>query len=78
MRKTIYVTWIIRPTEFCRSIGYKTKHYAVKCDNENQAYEVISDVNAIDGVSYLRMNKCGRINKDAKVMLYGSDIIHNL
>ena len=77
-RKPIYVTFSIRPTDYVRSMGYENKYYAVKCDTMDNAMEAMSDINSIDGISYLRINKCGRIRKDAKVILYGSNYIGEL
>lgn len=63
----MYVTFQIKPCEFARMCGFETKRYAIKCENLEQLGEVLSDVNSIDGITYLRVNKSkkplkGRIN----------------
>lgn len=70
---TIYVTFQIKPTEYCISLGYKTKYYAIKCGSMNDAREAASDVNSIDGVSHIYINKCGRLkHEDTKIILFGN------
>lgn len=66
----MYVTYQIKPTEFCRQLGHKTEYYAVRCTEENWR-EIAADINSLDGVTYIRLNKCGRIRKDAKILNYG-------
>ena len=72
--KNVYVTFQVKPTKFCQTmLGLKTKHYAIKCNNIKDAHEAASDVYGIDGISYLRINTCGRLrHKDTKIILYGS------
>lgn len=71
--KKIYVTFQIRPNNYFRLMGYQTKHYAIKCDNLDNALEAAADVYSLCGVSHIRINKCGRLrHKDTKVILYGS------
>lgn len=77
--KTIYVTFQIKPTEYCRSLGCKTKHYAVKCSSMATAQEAAADINSIDGISHIYINQCGRLrHKDTKVILFGRDYIGEL
>lgn len=66
--KKFYVTYKIVPTIFAMAVGIQTEYHAVECESESEAYEVASDVNSLDGISYLRVNKCGRINKQSKVI----------
>lgn len=70
--KTIYVTFQIKPTEFISLLlGLKTEHYAIKCDNEEQALEAASDIYSFDGITYLRINRCGKLrHKDTKIIQY--------
>lgn len=71
--ETIYVTFQIKPTAYCMSLGYEAKHYAIKCSSMDNAREAASDVSSIDGVSHLYINKCGRLkHKDTKVIMFGS------
>lgn len=60
----MYVTFQIKPCEFARMCGFETKRYAIKCENLEQLGEVLSDVNSIDGVTYLRVNKSKKPLKD--------------
>lgn len=71
--KAIYVTFQIKPTDFVKSLlGLKTSHYAIKCDNEKDAREAASDVYSIDGVTYIRINRRGRLrHRDTKILPYG-------
>lgn len=71
IHKWVYVTYQIKPTEFVRNLGYKTQYFAVRCKDEEDALEALMDLNSLDGVTYLRINKCGRIRKDAKIVNYG-------
>lgn len=60
----VYVTFNIRLTPY---LGSAIKRYAIKCDNDNEAYDIASDVNSIDRVSYIRFRH-SKPYKDAKVM----------
>ena len=65
MNSNIYVTFQVKP----RILTYlPTKYYAVKCENMEEARNVASDIYSYDGISYLRINKCGKIRKDATIM----------
>lgn len=69
-KKSWYVTYQIKPTEFCRQLGHKTEYYAVRCTEDNWR-EIASDINSLDGVTYIRLNKCGRLHKGVKILEYG-------
>ena len=74
MAKTIYVTFQVKPTEFCRAMGFKTLYFAIECHGEEQARAAAADVNSIDGVTYIRFNHCLRSrHKDLKVIHWASD-----
>lgn len=77
-RKPIYVTFSIRPSKHIWPMEHTNRYYAIKCDTMDNAMEAMSDVKSIADISYLRINKCGRIRKDAKVILYGSYYIGEL
>lgn len=70
-KKCWYVTYQVKPTQFVReTMGIPTKYYAVRCTEDNWR-EIAADINSLDGVTYIRLNKCGRIRKDAKIVNYG-------
>ena len=71
-RQPIYVTFIFKPAPIFKAQGQKTVRFAIKCDTMKQAREAGADVNGIDGLSHLYINKCGRVHKDSNVILYGS------
>lgn len=61
-----FVTFRIRPhIVLATLLGFKTKYFAVRCQSEQQAKEVASDVYSIDGISYLKIKKSKRLRKDA-------------
>lgn len=70
----MYVTFQIAYHHFWQR--WKTVRYAVKCPNEKIALEVASDINSIDGISYLRLNRCGKINKNCRV-ISSEDYLNN-
>ena len=77
--KTIYVTFQIKKPPYCFAPTITTRYYAIKCSRMADAQEAASDVNSIDGVSHIYINKCGRLrHKDTKVILYGSYYIGEL
>lgn len=72
--KTHYVTFQVIPTDYLKGLGYKTKYYAVKCDNEKDTFECVSDLYGMEGLSYLRINNCGRLrHKNTKIIQYGKN-----
>lgn len=72
--KPIYVTFQIKPTLYLMAMGYNTKHYAIKCSSMDDAYDAASDINSFCGVTYIRINKCGRLrHKDTIVMINGDN-----
>ena len=42
--------------------------YAVQCRNFEQAREVASDANSLDGIMYLRISTNPRLSKDVKII----------
>lgn len=72
--RTIYVTFQIKEPPYLFAPTIVTKHYAIKCGNMNDAKEAAADIYSFDGVSYVYINKCGRLrHKDTKVILFGSN-----
>ena len=65
MKPNIYVTFQVKYGIFTHK---PTKYYAVKCKDIEEAMAVASDIYSYDGISYLRINKCGKIRKDATIM----------
>lgn len=53
MGNKIYVTFQVR------FVHEGIKKYAVECKSLKEAREIAADVNSFDGVTYLRLNKCG-------------------
>ena len=67
----MYVTFNVRNLP---CFGGKIERYAIKCENIEQARCIASDVNAFDGVSYLRISS--RKNHTRKLWyLTGIDIL---
>ena len=59
-----FVTFQIKPCEYARLVGCETHYYAVKCNNDEEVREILSDACSIDGVTYLRVNNGkSRMNK---------------
>ena len=52
-----YVTFQMKPGDFAKAMGIETKYYAVECNNDEEAKEIMSDAYSIDGVTYIRVNK---------------------
>lgn len=73
----LYVTFQIKPTFMGRALGIKTKYYAIKCETYDEATDVALDINSLDGVTYLRINKCGKLSrKDVKILPSNDYIKH--
>lgn len=73
MEKSIYVTCQVKPTAYVAAVtGQGTKRYAVKCNGELQAIGVANDLFSLDGVSYVKFNKCGRF-KHKDIVFCGAD-----
>lgn len=71
--KTIYVTFHVKKQPYFMASTRISYFYAIKCSNISDAKEAASDVNSIDGVLYVRINKSGRLpHKNTKVILFGS------
>ena len=70
----VYVTFQIRPTDFVTATtGKEVEYHAIKCSDYNQAVTIASDVNGLDGVSYVRINRCGHLKHKAKANIISSD-----
>lgn len=39
------------------------KHYAIKCYNNQQINDILSDLYAYDGINYIRINNTGNSNR---------------
>lgn len=42
---------------------YTMRRVAVKCETEEQAREVALDLNSMEGIKNIRLNRCGKIRK---------------
>ena len=70
----IYVTYQIKPTAFVSAMtGEKTKYYAIKCNDYAQAVDIASDVNSLDGVTYVRINQCGHLKHKDTIISDGNE-----
>ena len=65
MFKYVYVTFQIKPAKV---LNQPAKHYAVQCKDMDEALEVASDINSLDGAAYIRLNKSGRLHKGVKML----------
>lgn len=63
-----YVTFQIKPSAYCRALGMETKKYAIECPDMESAQEVAADVNSLDGVTYLRINKSGKLGQGVTII----------
>lgn len=68
MFKYVYVTFQIKPAKV---LNLPTKRYAVQCKDMDEALEVASDINSFDGVTYIRINKSGRLCKGVNILKVG-------
>lgn len=66
----IYVTFQVKPSNYCKNLGYTTQRYAIKCENMEQALKRMRDVYSYEGISYLRLNKCGRLKKRTTILTW--------
>jgi hypothetical protein len=70
----IYVTYQIKPSVFVTAVtGKQTEYHAIRCKNYDQAAVIASDVNSLDGVTYLRINRCGHLKHKDKVIITSGD-----
>lgn len=53
----IYITFQIKPTEYLKGMGYKTKKFAVACENDIDYFKVGMDLASLEGISYLRVRQ---------------------
>ena len=66
--KVKYVTFQMKPCDFANAMGVETKYYAVKCNNDEEVKEIMSDAYGIDGVTYIRVNKGATRMKGRKIL----------
>lgn len=70
----VYLTFILKPCKLLQEMGCDTVHFAIKTADEMQAWDAASDIYSIDGLSYMHINKCGRLHhKDVVTMKFGTD-----
>lgn len=70
----IYVTYQIKPSVFVTAVtGKQTEYHAIRCKDYDQAVVIASDVNSLDGVTYLRINRCGQLKHKDKVIIMSGD-----
>ena len=68
----MFVTFQFRPSKYIATVmGVKTEKLAIECHTMEEAHEIMADVNSYDGISYIRLNKCGRLPKGTKVVKLG-------
>lgn len=49
---------------------YTKRRVAVKCETEEQAHEVALDLNSMEGITNIRLNRCGKIRKHFMIFDY--------
>ena len=76
--ETMYVTFRVDSTPFCKAVGISTRYYAVECRGEENAKAVAIDLNSIDGVDNVRINKSGRIPKKREIIPFGENYIKRI
>jgi hypothetical protein len=70
----VYVTFQIRFTDFvAATTGKKVEYHAIKCNDYDQAVTIASDVNGLDGASYVRINRCGHLKHKDKTNIISGD-----
>ena len=62
-REMIYVT-------FNDDTIYDKRRVAVECETEEQAHEVALDLNSMEGVKNIRLNRCGKLRKHFVIFDY--------
>lgn len=68
VKKIMYVTFQFKPSKYVETVmGVKTRKYAIACESIDEAHEIMADVNSFDGVSYIRLNKCGKLPKGTRI-----------
>ena len=48
-----YVTCQIRPTQFLKDMGYKTKKFAIECETPMDVYGVCANLSSLEGINYI-------------------------
>lgn len=70
----VYVTYQEKPSAFVTAMtGAKTKYYAIKCHDYDQAREIATDVCSLDGVTYVRINQCGHLKHKDTIITDGDE-----
>ena len=60
----VYVTFQIRPTQFLKDMGYKTKKFAIECDTYMDVYGVCANLSSLEGINYIYTRKTKPSKKD--------------
>ena len=74
----MYVTFQIKPCKIAQEYGYKTAYFAVECLTSEKAKEVVLDLNACDGINYIKINKCGKLRKGTRVIKHYENYLEYL
>ena len=53
----VYVTCQIRPTQFLKDMGYKTKKFAIECETPMDVYAVCANISSLEGINYIYTRK---------------------
>lgn len=70
----LYVTYQIKPTSYVTAVtGRETEYHAIGCRDYDRAVAIASDVYSLDGVTYVRINRCGRLRHKDKVKITSGD-----
>lgn len=59
-----YVTCQIRPPQFLKDMGYKTKKFAIECETAMDVYGVCANLSSLEGISYIYTRKSKPSKKD--------------
>lgn len=70
MEKFVYVTYQFEYVNPC-----EVEKFAVKCNDMETAREVASERYSLEGIKYLRINKCGKLPKGTKIIDYQTYLI---
>lgn len=53
----VYVTCQIRPPQYLKDMGYKTKKFAIECETPMDVYGVCANLSSLEGISYIYTRK---------------------
>lgn len=53
----VYVTCQIRPTQYLKDMGYKTKKFAIECETPMDMYGVCANLSSLEGISYIYIRR---------------------